>query len=387
MVKLGALLGLAVLARLDQAFLVLALTLDYLLVLRSRRSGGLANAATMLGASLAVYSPWLIYGWFAVGRLLPESGSATRFLSMAYAPFFGMGPPELMVSGPDASFIGQHVARAASVLKLTPVTHTLFRVIERAGASLSSPEVAALISHIVGILLVIAVIAWAFLRRRAPRGSNIGELSFLILFSVALMAAYSFYVFGSFFFIRYLYPVHFVATIFLAIAAADILGAVRSRAVRRALVTACALYAAGHLYMAYNCCFRSQPVYHFYDIAQWVESNTDKNETIGVFQSGTIGYLSNRRVVNLDGKVNGDALAALRRGELESYVEAAGIDVLLDNTRVIRLFLGDEHRFDAGRCFTGAGSGLPGWIGYRLGGKPARAAVGEETVMPDGSSR
>jgi hypothetical protein len=170
--------------------------------------------------------------------------------------------------------------------------------------------------------------------------------------------------------------------IFVAIAAQDVVSWLRERTPvwRRCAAVALALYAAAHLYMSCNRCFRSTPVYHFYDVAKWVEQNTDRGETIGVFQSGAIGYVSNRRVVNLDGKVNGQALTALQDGTLDNYIRRAGIDVLMDDTEVIRLFLGDEHSFDDGECFTGDACGLPGWIGYRLrrdGAERASAHPGE----------
>lgn len=380
LVRLGVLLGLTVLARLDQVFLVLAIALDYLLLARRRRGrqvGAVGNVGAMLGTAFAVYSPWLVYGWFALGRLLPESGSATRFLSLAYAPFFGLGSPELVANGPDASFLWAHVTRAVSVLKLTPATHGLFRAIERVSEQTAVGQWGAVAGNVFGLLLLVGFVAWVLVRSRGADGGGMRELSFLILFSVCLIAAYSLYVFGVFFFIRYFYPVYFVAMIFIAFAVRDVVRWLGSARVfwRRALVSACALYAIGHLYMVYNCCYRSQPVYHFYDVAEWVEQNTDEHDTIGVFQSGTIGYLSNRRVINLDGKVNHDAMAALEEGRLHEYIQDAGIDVLMDHTTVIRLFLGQRDRFASTRFYSGAECGLPGWIGYRLRNGTGRGAV------------
>jgi hypothetical protein len=369
-VRLGLMLGLAVLARLDLVFLVLAIALDYLV--RERRTGGgaraAANAAWMIGAAFLVYLPWLAYGVIAVGRVIPESGTATRFLSLAYAPFFGVGSADLINTGPDGSFVWAHVTRAISVLKLTPFTHALFRTIERLTSGTAIGPAAKLAGNVLGVAMLGAVAVWAFLRSRDPGRRAVRELSFLLLFSVSLMAAYALYVFGVFFFIRYLYPVYFVAMIFGALLLHDAVGLVRRFRPkwRVAIAAICVVYAAGHLYMGFNCCYRSAPVYHFYDIARWVEENTSEDETIGVFQSGAIGYLSTRKVVNLDGKVNGDALSALQEGRLNSYVDGAGIDVLLDHTTIIELFLGDAGNSRGQPCFSGRDSGLPGWIGYRL---------------------
>jgi hypothetical protein len=112
-------------------------------------------------------------------------------------------------------------------------------------------------------------------------------------------------------------------------------------------------------------------VYRFYDAAKWIKTHTDASDTIGVFQSGAIGYLSGRRVINLDGKVNREAFAALQKGQLNSYVQTAGIDVVMDNSGVIDLFLGpwsdaDKKRLESERVFTGGDNGVPGWIGYRI---------------------
>jgi hypothetical protein len=84
---LGALLAGAFLARADLAFLALAMTLDYLLVLRARRAApgwgrGLSTAA-LVGA--LVCAPWLLYGTLAVGQPIPESGRATRRSSTSAA--------------------------------------------------------------------------------------------------------------------------------------------------------------------------------------------------------------------------------------------------------------------------------------------------------------
>jgi hypothetical protein len=102
-----------------------------------------------------------------------------------------------------------------------------------------------------------------------------------------------------------------------------------------------------------------------------VEQNTAEDETIGVFQGGAIGYFSNRRVINLDGKVNGDALSALRSGELCDYIVEAGIDVVLDHTNVLKLFLGEQGEArlagaSAAPCFNGRTVGATGWTGFRV---------------------
>lgn len=96
---------------------------------------------------------------------------------------------------------------------------------------------------------------------------------------------------------------------------------------------------------------------------------------------GAIGYFSGRHVVNLDGKVNGAALAALKRGDIGSYIDEVGIDVVMDHQSVLDLFLGPYSEaalagIAATKCFNGSSVGAMGWVGFRVDnpgvGAPAR---------------
>jgi hypothetical protein len=184
-----------------------------------------------------------------------------------------------------------------------------------------------------------------------------------------------------FFFTRYFYPVFFVASIFAACAMQDVVSWANRRplAIRWAAAGAFGLYALALISMGYTSAYRSAPIYHFYDVAQWVENNTAQDETIGVFQGGAIGYFSNRRVVNLDGKVNHHALDALKRGDIGGYIAEAGIDVVMDHSAVLSLFLGPwgdtgVGGIEARRVFEGASVGARGWVGFRLNGSGAAGA-------------
>jgi outer membrane lipoprotein SlyB len=244
-------------------------------------------------------------------------------------------------------------------------------------------------------LAVLAVFSfWVMRRRRGDGEHDRREISFLLLFAVLLMAAYSTWVFGVFFFTRYFYPVYFVATVFAACVLQDLVTwvSVRRPVFRVAVTGAFVLYAIGLVFMGMTSAYRSTPVYRFYDIARWVEENTSEEETIGVFQGGAIGYFSNRHVVNLDGKVNGSALEALRAGDMCGYVARSGIDIVMDHADVLELFLGPDAGsattgMETTRCFTGSTIGAMGWVGYRLGdaentagGEKSRASAGAASL-------
>jgi hypothetical protein len=316
-----------------------------------------------------VCAPWIVYGFVVVGSPLQESGAATRFLSLAYAPLFEMGTRSMVHTGPDAGFVWDHLSRSVAVLKANPLTHTMFRAVQKLGLA-GAETLALVISHMLGAALTVVFAMWAW---RRSRRSDSRELTFLLLFAVLMIAAYSAWIFGVFFFLRYYFPVFIVAAIYGALAIDDI-GAVVSKLslpVRRLATTAAVLYLAAFGWMSVSSGFRSSPVYHFYDIAHWVQENIGEDETVGVFQSGAIGYLSGRNVVNLDGKVNREAGEALRQGRLMQYLRGEGIDVIMDDMKVLDLFLGpwseeDYRRFEKQAVYLGFRDGTPGWLGLRV---------------------
>ena len=388
---LGALLGFAMLARVDLGFLALAMSLDYLLVVRRRMRRERTtppwrgNLGTATAAGLLVCLPWAIYGITAVGSPLSESGRATRNLAIAYAPFFGLSSPS--EPEPSAGFVARHFERSLKTLKVIPAVHPVFRGVRKMSESVHVGET---LANIIGVIFLALSAVWWW-RRRAR--SDMRELDFLLVFCGMMIVAYSTFVFGVFFFLRYYYPLYFVAMVFAGFAADDVIAWARrhSLGVRRVALAASGVYAAALLFMGYTSAFRTTPVYRFYDAARWVATHTESSEIIGVFQGGAIGYLSDRRVVNLDGKVNAEAYQALRDGRLREYVDRAHIDLVLDSERVLDLFLGpwsDEERARIAHdtVFDGAQHGVNGWIGFRLSaprGFSAGAASPSQRVQPD----
>ena len=395
-VLFGVLVGLSVLARIDEVLLSLVIALDYLLVLRRRGAPARAAANVWVAvlAALIVYSPWLVFSAVAMGNLFQDSGTATRYLSMAYAPFFGLGSADMAQTGPDAGFLWGHVVHSFSVMKLSPPFHAFFRGVEKLGVTLGMSNVAAVFANAIGFALVTTFVYLMVFRRRGLRVSGFEEVQFLLLYSVSIIAAYSLYVFGVFFFVRYYYPVYFIVCIFAGLLLEE--GFQRlpaGAAVSRSLATSVlVMYLCVFGYMAYRCTCRTSPVYCFYDVASWVDENTSPDDTIGVFQSGAIGYFSKRKVINLDGKVNSKALDALRNGQLPDYLRSESIDVIVDNKNVLDLFLvGDNGKSNSDDAFCELGlipimdgmqGNAPGWAAYRVNGFAKSQGGGNSSSIP-----
>ncbi len=369
---LGALLGGTVLTRIDGIFLVLVIALDYLVLLKRRKeAAGAVSRVVLMGAGVAaLYGPWLAVNILQSGTALQDSGSATRFLSLAYATYFQNGKAGLAASGPDASFIWEQVRHAVSTMKVIPPLHAVFRGVDKVGAALGMYD----LFHSAGNIFGIAALGWAgykvFRWKEHPGRKERRELDFLVLFSLLLVLSYSLYIFGAFFFMRYFYPVYLAACVYLAFFLQDFFGWISARraTLRRAAVTAAAAYLMLFISFSYFQVFRAKPVYPFYDIARWVRENTTRDECVGVFQCGTIGYFSNRKTINLDGKVNREALGALKRDKLQDYIKNEEIDIILDHSKILSIFLKTPPERLSKVCeriLTGSDSKWCGWIAIR----------------------
>jgi hypothetical protein len=66
-----------------------------------------------------------------------------------------------------------------------------------------------------------------------------------------------------------------------------------------------------------------------FQVVEWVEANVPENTWVAAGQSGAVGYFHDR-TLNLDGKVNPDALKARKRGETWKYAAESKADYLAD---------------------------------------------------------
>jgi hypothetical protein len=74
----------------------------------------------------------------------------------------------------------------------------------------------------------------------------------------------------------------------------------------------------------------------YHNAARWIRENLPPDAVVGSWNAGTIGYRSDRRVVNLDGVVNDLAFYQSRRHDLCRYWESARV------THIVDVFEGDR---------------------------------------------
>ncbi len=299
---LGGLGGLVFLARIDGAFLVTAVfalwALDCLIRQRTGLAGMFARLVPPGLLSLALAAPWLINNQVRFGSIMPVSGSAQ---SVSFE--FGQNLPLVPVK------LFEHM------FPMLPVP-TRFE-----GSMAASLAMAA---------VVLVVLVW-FLAGLWRRGGTIRLVVLAyVLHGLALSAYYGLTFGAPWFLSRYLSvvaPVLIVAALWVLIDIARMAMARRWPDV---------VAGAGLAALALSAALLVRPFLpgadgqgHF-QVVDWVEANVPEDTWIAAVQTGTLGYWHDR-TINLDGKVNPEALAVLRtEGNVLNYVRDSKIQYVAD---------------------------------------------------------
>lgn len=307
---LGAILGLVVLARIDAVFFVV-LVAGHLLLAGALPTGRrLRRAATVAAVSLLVSSPWWLYNVLAFGSLMPSSGAAEQRWAV------------------DPRRIGDMAS--ALLADLSPVY--LYGLDERLGGDVVRAA----------LLVAVVLVLWVF-RREVGRGLGewrarhfAGLVRCLLLSALILLLWYTLSSWAVHFYARYLAPLLLLVVLVLARG----LLALGPRRPRLALALALVFGASVPVE-----CVRShfEPIVerNIFARRQWalVEARVPPEDWVAALQTGTLGYLRDR-VLNLDGKVNPEALR--RRGDIWRYLDERGIRWLCDWPEIFRPFFGSR---------------------------------------------
>jgi hypothetical protein len=305
---LGVLLGAMLWARIDGVFLLAAVCLAHLATGFARGAPALRARlleATLTGAvAVAVLSPWLIHNKTHFGSFMPISGTAQAF---------GAEP------GDNLSWMPAKLAEYASVV--VPVPDPLER----------TPWMLALFS--------LGLAAYLYGVGRMRRAANASERSFLLVAALLLVFLATYYgvLFGAAYFMaRYLSPLSIGFALATTAGAFALHAQLPAGALRRALPP-CAAVALLLLVAGTNARLYSNGTSHMhFQVVEWTERNVAESQWMAAVQTGTLGFFHDR-TVNLDGKVNPDALKHLIARTTPQYVvdgrfgpEGAAIDYVAD---------------------------------------------------------
>jgi 4-amino-4-deoxy-L-arabinose transferase-like glycosyltransferase len=315
----GVLLGLCLFARVDTVFFVAAVGLATLL--RAGARATLLSAA----AALAAVGPWWLHALTRFGTIVPQSGAAVREQALIYQAL-GMN-------------VRDQLAWAAGAVVGPPlVDSTWLRQALGSGASA--------IGCAITVAIVVAAVAIA------RRGRSHDALRILCAHAACLLLFYGLYLPATWFFRRYLLPIHAVAAIAVALGLARVWAQRLAHPRRFRAVTLVVLGCMTATLVALVRFVTFAPTmtvdqgHHgakgYREPARQILARAPQGAVVGALQSGALGWFahgSERRVVNLDGVVDVEAAEALRGGHLAAFARSRGVTHLADWDVNVRLFL------------------------------------------------
>lgn len=291
----GVVGGLAMLARLDNAFYIVA-ALCWLLW-RDRTLRGLRHAVAAGMIAAAVVLPWFLWNAYALGMFF-TSASVTATVVNHHLVYQDNGEG-LFQTLKAAVYTTDHALRATLVQTGAPALFLL-----AAGAAL----------------------ALAVSRRRDGQGTTPAEGVFALGFALVFVANAA---------VRWtMRSWYFIAVAFVPpLLSAWLLGEVSRRRRIPSWVLACAaVVVAGVFFVNWERDLhgRQEAQAEMYAAAQWQNEHLPDGSTIGVFNAGVQGYFSRHRVVNLDGLVNNAVSAAMLDGRLWAFIAGSDIGYISD---------------------------------------------------------
>jgi hypothetical protein len=299
----GVILGLAMLARIDNAILSIIFCGYLFWVWRKSVSplSTLRNAGVVLGGITVVCLPWIIYLLYYVGDLIPVSGQAVRYMSLARVYHSPTLTNWYLISLKDA-------LAAVARLNLAPI------------------------AVIISLLLI------SILSKEAPSSKIIIEKfkkhnSFL-LFSIILFCAYAFYVFGLSYFNRYLYPLILLPIIYMMTMIDTLnLHLVQNKSkhiLNLALIVFIVASAALRPSVQALYFSKETQLVGYMNLGIWARDNIPNGTTVGSSQTGALGYFAqNLNVINLDGVVNRRCFEALKEKRNIEYIRQMKIEYII----------------------------------------------------------
>ncbi len=299
----GLLLGLLALGRVDEVLFVMAF--GAVAVVRWRRRA----LAPLIACAIAalVLSPWIAWNLSLDGSPMPSSGKAES-------------------SGVDIPHNLDSALRAAGGWSLPAIL--------RPSMHYTDVPVSEVLS-VLALALVVVAVVFVRRRRRAPLGAGTTAL-LVFLGAIAL-----FYVtrFGPWWFMeRYLAPMLLLTIPWLATALELRRPSPRALPALVAIVLAAnvpilVVLASGDdtppAWAARDSNLGAHPNLNVTEQLAWIDDHVSPSCTVGAFETGTLLYFRPRSV-NLDGKVDHDALEARLDGRSPDYVDERGVDVMVD---------------------------------------------------------
>ena len=291
-----------VLARIDGAIIVVVFA-TYDIFTRFRKHKRLIMYPSLIFCSVAVLvsSCWWYYNYKTFGSLMPISGQSESISNLQFYNFLATGNAVADILLMIIYF--PHDYLNAGITSLYFLTAVLFATLVFRRLSL-----------------------WKLIRKNF----DVSLLLPLFFGSILLLVYYLFFFSAPHFISRYLQPLRVFWLIIVSLALPLIWKFMFERIHRKTAYFLLTIFISGIFSFnsyGYIRNFIIQSVSPAYLMGLWAKEHPQ--EQIGMTSSGTAGFVSDN-VINLDGKVNADALKARHEQRLGDYVVFSGITILAD---------------------------------------------------------
>ncbi len=297
---LGVILALLVLARIDAVFLIVGFILIELFRNKLR---ALLPLFVMGMMSILVSSPWWIFNYLTFGSIMPQSGQSEAIgVQLTTNLFSGTVALADILSAFFYFPYGDYA----------PWIHWVWFI--------SVPAI------ILGLICTLKLV------QKIKTDYNLRPLAPLAIASIGFVIFYGGFFAAWWFLYRYFHPIRILWTLLFAIGLESMIAILPGlkqvpRWILRGFGSAILLVALWFNANRYIANFTTDDVYPGYLIGKWALEHPTLR--IGMEQSGTAGFVA-PNVFNLDGKVNPDALAARKSGEIGKYIANMKFDYLAD---------------------------------------------------------
>lgn len=294
----GGVLGLLILARIDGAFFAVGYALAELYRLRAK---AIAYCAVMAVVATTITAPWWLYSYHTFGSFMPISGQAESL-------------------GSGANLLRSFVALSdiiATIIYLPFYSPILQQHLWLFGVWMA----------VAASILYLVFIAWngqAWLR------SSKAVLTPFFIGCFCIWAYYTFFFSASHFIPRYFQPLRILWLLLFALTLAEIVRTVsisRTSAIMRCVMIGMVIFTVGFNGRMYLYNYTVGKISELYLAGMWAKAHPA--DRVGMDQSGTAGFVADN-VVNLDGKVNAEALQALHHHTMGEYLKQSNITYLAD---------------------------------------------------------
>jgi hypothetical protein len=300
-IMLGIFLGLSILTRMDNIFLFAVIILHILFKnYKNKLKDAFKKCILITLIAFIINLPWLLWNFLTFGTILPSSGIARYELNHGIGPFFDYNLKS------NLELMSENLYRSLGI-----IYHQLGVV------NFDFNSITVLLPIFLTIILLFSISI-----------KNIKKLNIFLTYGAFIFIFYGFYFLGVQ--IRYFTP-FIPAFLILLVLGLQSMSNKISKNKNIFYIISLALLAIiiiNGIQQWNDGYFKWQTP--LYQDALWLKENTKSDEISASFNTGILSFFSERRVINLDGVVNSEAIAAIKNKSVVDYMKKKNVSTWVD---------------------------------------------------------